>query len=146
MVRNNVILLVLAAYLLSGCAVRFARIAPIIIDPIFETYIQEFESECSAFRPGCKVQGINITLEELKWPILGVCYTRSNGERSIIMAKATWDVLSALERMNLFRHEMGHCLFGYAHYTDGASIMSPELITDYDYNDVLLKRFYTEGY
>ena len=143
MVRINAVVLLTLGLLLSGCA---TPVGPVVIDPAFDSYIQEFESECSQFRRYCRVYGISIYFEPLEWPTLGVCYTRSDGSRRVVMNEATWGVLSSLERMNLFRHEMGHCLFFYEHYLGGVSIMSPALINDFDYSEALLKRFYTEGY
>lgn len=92
--------------LLSACGTKEKA----IIDPAFNSYVQDFEAKV-----GVPVSGVDIMFKPTEYPAIGVCYQYSSGKNKIEVDPTRWASMDEYGREQLMYHELGHCVLGMRH-------------------------------
>jgi hypothetical protein len=74
---------------------------------------------------------------------IGLCYYNNEGNGfAVYMYAPFWDKASETTKMNLMRHELGHCLMNKPHIFDRVAIMSPVLLNDNETTTAMIEELY----
>ena len=115
-------------YLLVSLLLFLPYSSKINIDKKFEPYYNKVMEIVNEHCKPNQYYSLNeINFHEMEDTILGTCYIFSE---KIYINPRQWDRLSDDNKLQLFFHEMRHCLFWAGHSSDRNNYMYPELDED----------------
>lgn len=119
-------LLIFISMILIFSATSFATD---LIDPQFQSYVNEFVETGKAYDLKINTQGLTIKFGKPKAPqspkdrglvIFAACTFNSafNSHPSVVVSKKWWNKASKIDREEVMYHELGHCLLRQQHRDD----------------------------